>query len=540
MSGNIDSEQWQNFNQRLTYWIFKQGFWFQLKYSLFLGGKKPGLMLHFVHLTLRLVIFLIFGGLVWVGVVKFTGEEKFTKLFSDQVEKKFAADEIEIQGVSRERGKFTIFRLAMIADKSSFFTGLELSNLVCQRDFFVDFGRTWKPGLVEISKANLSLRAGADSEESAQAIAGVLFQEMGNLRPDAIHVANMSMRWGFTERSRGSITASKMKAIPQGDGWKLSFRGGTFSQNWLRELQIERLDVLVSKQGIKFEEAVFSKDGGLLVLEEFDIVAGYTPKVSGKMKMKSMSISSMLPVVARAYVDGKISGNFEVAGSTNTTEGITFDGEVILENGDVITLRDRISLLRALTVVDANNNYRRMDFKTGSFKLKFQEKGLMISDVKMFADDKMSLIGDMFVRKPKADEELVLDDGSDFFGETVKEDDLAKDINISLLEAGKDSNDRESGFETDDDKSLFGKLAIMSINRRILEYEAEKLSQSYRYEGEFKITLMQTAFDRAPELKAVFPGTADGGRIPISVPIQGVLYELTEGIAKQLYEKGRR
>ncbi len=120
MSGNIDSEQWQNFNQRLTYWIFKQGFWFQLKYSLFLGGKKPGLMLHFVHLTLRLVIFLIFGGLVWVGVVKFTGEEKFTKLFSDQVEKKFAADEIEIQGVSRERGKFTIFRLAMIADKSSF------------------------------------------------------------------------------------------------------------------------------------------------------------------------------------------------------------------------------------------------------------------------------------------------------------------------------------------------------------------------------------------------------------------------------------
>jgi hypothetical protein len=181
-----------------------------------------------------------------------------------------------------------------------------------------------------------------------------------------------------------------------------------------------------------------------------------------------------------------------------------------------------------------------MDFKTGSFKLKFQEQGLMISNVKLFADDKMSLIGEIFVRKPKSDEELVLDDGSEFFGETVKEDDLAKDISISLLESGNDSNDRELGFETDDDKSLFGKLAMLGKNRRILEYQAEKLTHSYRYEGEFKITLLQTAFDRAPDLKAVFPGNADGGRIPISVPIQGVLYELTEGIAKQLYEKGRR
>lgn len=540
MSGNIDSEQWQNFNERLGYWISKQGFWFQLRYSLFLGGKKSGLMYHFVHLALRLVIFVILGGLAWVGVVKFTGEEKFSKLISDAVEEKCAANEIQIQGVSRERGKFTISRLAMIADKSSFFTGLELSNLVCQRDFFVDFGKTWKPGIVEISKVNLSLRAGADSDESAHTIANVLFQEMGSLKPDAIHVANMSMRWGFTERSRGSITASKMKAIPQGDGWKLSFRGGTFSQNWLRELQIERLDVVISRQGVKFEEAVFTKDGGSLVLEEFDIVAGYTPKVSGKMKMKWMNISSMLPVVARAYADGKISGNFEVGGSTNTTEGIIFDGEVVLEKGDVITLRDRIPLLRALTVVDGNNNYRRVDFKTGSFKLKFQEQGLMISDVKLFADDKMSLIGEMFVRKPKSDEELVLDDGSEFFGGVVKEEDLAKDINISLREAGKASNDRASGFERDDDKSLFGKLAVQGKNRRILEYQAEKLSQSYRYEGEFKITLMQTAFDRAPVLKTAFPATAEGGRIPISVPIRGVLYELTEDIAKQLYDKGRR
>jgi len=50
--------------------------------------------------------------------------------------------------MSRARGKFTIGRLALIDEENSFFRGLELSNLICQRDFFVDFGKTWRPGIV--------------------------------------------------------------------------------------------------------------------------------------------------------------------------------------------------------------------------------------------------------------------------------------------------------------------------------------------------------------------------------------------------------
>jgi hypothetical protein len=353
-------------------------------------------------------------------------------------------------------------------------------------------------------------------------------------------VLNMSMRWGYTERSRGSISGSKMKAIPYQDGWKLSFREGTLSQNWLKNLQIEKLDVVISKKGIRFEEASFSKDGGTLVLENFELTAGQRPRVSGNMTLKNMNISSMLPVVARPYVEGKISGDFTVDGSTNTSEGVRFNGEVKLAEGDVITLRDRIPLLRALAAVDANHQYRRLDFKVGSFNLESQEKGMMISKVNLFADDTLSLSGEMFVRKPKSDEELVLDDGSEFFGEIIKSDDQADDVDISLRGAGKAANSSGTGFQKDEDKSLFGKLAILGENRRMREYESEKLSRSYRYEGEFQITLMKTAFDRAPELKAVYPAATDTGRIPMAVPIQGVLYEVTADLANQLYEKGRR
>ncbi|MES2983159.1 MAG: hypothetical protein V4727_12675 [Verrucomicrobiota bacterium] len=497
-------------------------------------------MFHFVQLALRLVIFLILLAASWVAVVKRTGKQKFTDTVCLKLAEKFSANEIEIRGVSRERGKFTIHRLAMFNEESSFFRGLEFANLVCQRDFFVDFGKTWKPGIVEISKVNLSLRAGADSDEGAQAIGDVLFQDLGSLKPDAIHVANMSMRWGYTERSRGSINESQMKAVPVAGGWRLSFRGGTFSQNWLKRLQIEELDVVITREGIRFDNAVFSKNGGSMVLEQFEVVAGQRPEVSGQMKIKAMNISSMLPMVARAYVSGKISGEFIVSGSTNSTGGIGFDGEVSLQDGDVITLRDRLPLLRAMSAVDSNHDYRHVDFRVGSFQMEMKGQGLKLSDVKLFADDTMSLTGELFIRKPKSDEELVLDDGSEFFGEIVTADESGEDVDISLREAGEVSNRNEFGFEVEGDKSLFGKLAVLRENRRMREFESEKLSRSYRYEGEFNVTLMKTAFDRSPTLKAVYPAATEAGRIPITVPIKGLLYEVTGDLANEIYEKGGR
>lgn len=497
-------------------------------------------MFHFVHLSLRLLLFLLVALGVWVFTVKMTGEQKFVAGISEVFRQKFAADEIEIQGVKRERGKFTVHRLAMIDDRGSFFRGLEISNLICQRDFFVDFGKNWKPGIVEITKVNLSLRAGTDTDQDAQAIGDIIFQDMGSRRPDAIHVANISIRWGYNERSRGSISGSQMIAKPLTDGWRLSFRGGEFSQNWLKKLQIEELDMVVTRSGIRFDQAIFSKDGGSVVLEDLLVVAGQRPKISGQMKLRGIGITSMLPGVARAYVEGKISGDFKISGSTNTTDGLTFDGEVSLQEGDVITLRDRVPLLRALSAVDSGHIYRRVDFRIGSFRMRMQGKGLQLSGVKLFADDTMTLNGDLFVRKPKSDEELVLDDGSEFFGEIVTSDESAADMDISLSEAGGISNRNEIGFDIQGDKSLFGKLAELRQTRRVREFEAEKLTRSYRYEGEFKVSLMKSAFDRAPALKEAYPVDPDTGRILISAPIEGVLYEVTSDIANEIYEKGRR
>lgn len=540
MSGNFDSEQWQNFNERLSHWISKQGIWFQFRHSLPIGDRNGNYISHFVHRILRFGLFSIIAALLWVGVVKLTGEERFREMVLKSLQEKFSAKEIEMGSMSRARGKFTIGRLALIDEENSFFRGLELSNLICQRDFFVDFGKTWRPGIVQISKVNLLLRAGADTDEGADAIGNVLFQDLGDLRPEAIRVANMSMKWGYTESSRGSVTGSQMKAVPTADGWRLSFRGGTFSQNWLKNLQIQELDVLITRKGILFEKAIFTKNEGSLVFDQLEIKSGQRPLVSGHMKMKGLDISGMVPMAARAYIEGRISGEFTISGSTNSTDGVGFDGVVELDKGDVITLRDKIPMLRALSVVDANRTYHRVDFRTGSFRLEMKGKGLEISDIKLFADDTMSLFGGIVVRKPKSDEELVLDDGSEFFGRLTAADESIEDVNLSLREAKELANKNNMGFQEDGNKSLFEKLAALRASNRLREFESEKLSRSYRYEGEVNVTLMKTTFDRVPELKQAYPQTSGGGRIVIPVPIKGLLYEVTSELADIIYDKAKK
>lgn len=61
-----------------------------------------------------------------------------------------------------------------------------------------------------------------------------------------------------------------------------------------------------------------------------------------------------------------------------------------------------------------------------------------------------------------------------------------------------------------------------------------------QYEGQFLITPPSDAFERAGELRQRYPVDRATNRIPIRVPIEGVLYELTLKQAEDIYQQGRR
>ncbi len=547
MNAQTESEQLQNFHQRLGQWVSGQGFWFQLRYSLSGVGDKGALTYHILRLFMRIFLFLLLlaaGGVVFL--IRQTGSAPFRQEMQAAFLKRLGGEELQMQGSASDRGQFSIGRLALTGKEGTFFTELEMRNLKCKRSIFTSLSEIWDPGVVTISRADLSLRAGADSPEAAKEMADVYFQDMGGLKLQSIEVKDMFIRWGYSERTRGSIIGSTMTADRLPDGWKLRFRGGTFSQSWLKRLDIVDLVVQFDRNGLIIEEAVFRKNEGFVTFHGVKVKAGDRPEISGKIKMRKVNLSVLLPVAVRNFVEGSISAEFDVFGSTNSTEGLGFEGDLILEGEDFITIRDRIHILRALSVVDAFNNYRLIEFRKGSFHMKTHAGRVEISRLNLMAGELFRMNGS-FTARPSTAEEIQSSAGtlSKVYDESGilsdEELDNSNTLEITLEGAAKEGDEaKRQGFIKQRDESLFEKLGINLENRRLEELSAERLSRALRYEGAVEISLPKEVFDKAPKLKDTYPLRDDMGRILMRVPLDGLIYDLTLEQADGIYENGKR
>jgi hypothetical protein len=540
MNAQSETEQLQNFHQRLSQWVSSQGFWFQLRYSFSGKGTKGALTFHLLRLCARFAVFLLVAAAgVWVYLVKQADMSSYREEFQASLKEKLGAEQIEMRGLERRQGQFSISRLTMSGKESTFFSGLELRNLKCRKTLLDVFRKEWDPGVVTISRADLGLRAGSDSLEAAESIADVYFQDTEGIKLKAIVVNDLSVRWGYSARTRGSITGSDMRAERLPDGWRLRLKGGTFSQNWLKRLEIDEIDLFFGKKGIVFEKAQFRKGAGSVSFVDLKVKAGERPEISGAMRLRKIDVSSLLPMAVRNFVEGTLSAELKVFGSTNSTEGVGFEGNVALEGEDIIVIRDRVHLLRALSVIDVFNNYRRVDFRKGSFHMKTHGGRMEITDVNLAAGELFRMKGGLAVRLPTNEEALSFSENDSVSdqGGILNED----EIDFTLERAAEQAADSTRvGFGKAGDDSLYEKLGLSVETRRLEERASERLSRAYRYEGGLEISLPKEAFEKAPRLAEAYPKRDAGGRILMDVPLEGVLYELTLKQSDEVYQKGAR
>lgn len=401
----MESEQSQNFNERLSQWVANQGYWFQVRYSISGSGTTGTAMFHLMRLSVRLLIFLLIASAgYWVYLVKRTGSEGFREDFQRVMEESLSATESMMGGLVVERGQFVINRLATTGSGETFFSSFEARNIRGKIGLLHGQGRRWDPGTISISKLDLELNAGADDAEAAERISAAIFRFSPDVVITNLDVTDASLRWGYSERTRGSISNSAMKVQRGKDTLRMSFQGGTFSQNWLRDLEIVSLVINATPDGLVFEQAKFQRKRGTVDFSGLSVSGGQRPGVDGIAKIRMLDLENALPAALTSFVEGSISGDFKVSGSTNTSEGIGFEGQVTLDGQDKIMLRDRVFLLKALSVVDYVRNYHRTDFSSGSFSMKSGGGSLVLSDVSLTADELLTLEGGMRVRLPTAEE----------------------------------------------------------------------------------------------------------------------------------------
>ena len=544
----MTDDRFENFGDRLSQWVSSQGFWFQVRYSMSGKGMRGRLVFHLVSLGFRFLVFLLIVGLfAWIYLERRTGTANFLSGFKKSLTEGIAATEVEMRGLKRLQGQLELSRIAAEGDNATFFSSLEARNIRCKMGLLDGLFGVWNPGVVAIAKLDLDLRAGADDAESAASMSRVLFSDHENVDARSFDIAEANIRWGYSDRTQGSIESTKVKMQRVDGAWRMIFKGGYLSQNWLNRAEVVEMVVLCTPEQVVFEKADLKQGEGTIDLAGLRIKTGERPQVEGVAKIRNIAIDNLAPASTHDYVDGTISGDFAVFGSTNSSDGIGFEGQVLMDGNDSISLRDKIHLLKALSVVDYSRNYHRVDFREGSFQLRVVGGGLELSEVNLKAQDLFTLEGAMKVRLPtqnEIDEAIAKGDGG--FGESISDgaDDAfvskalsqKEGADITLKRAASEAEGDQKSSTREEGVSLFDRLRANYELRRLQQQASERMSRMLRYEGTFRITIPADAFERTGRLQMEYPLDASTGRVPILVPIKGDLYGITLKQAEDIYE----
>lgn len=556
----MESEQLQNFNERLSQWVANQGFWFQVRYSMAGSGMKGRALFHLLRMAFRVTIFLALVGIgFWIFLVKRPDTARFREELQSKMKEGLAAKEFQLGGFQRVQGQLEVARFAAEGGKGTFFDNLEVRNLRCQMGLLDGFLGIWKPGIISISRMDLDFRAGSDDDESSADIAEVFFRRFSEFEADAFEVADATVRWGNwgkdSDVTRGMIESSVMKMQRTESGWRVSFRGGHFQQNWLRNLEIVHIEMTCNQNGVQFEKAELRDGHSTVDFRGLQVIAGARPELKGVAKVRNLSLGAVLPSALETFIEGSISGDFRVFGSVNTSDGVGFEGQVVLQSRedqpeikDSVVLRERIHILKALSDVDYSRNYNRVDLDEGTFDLKTQKGRMEISNVSLKAKDLFSLEGRMLVRPPTEKEKQdaiasgqVINPSPLFRREdeaAEERDRFRPDAGITLKNVAKQLKREREGTAAGQD--LFERVGLAVEERQLQEEELARQSQVLRYEGMFRISVPGDAFEMAPRLRQVYPSNAGDSRIYMQVPIEGNLYELTLKQAEDVYQLRQR
>ena len=545
----MEPEQLQNFNERLSQWVANQGFWFQVRYSMSGSGMKGRAMFHLLRLGFRALIFLALVSVgFWIFLVKRTESSRFLDGFRNDLQSGFSASDLQMRGFNRLQGQMEISRLAAEGGDDTFFTSLEARNIRCKMGLVDGMFGKWNPGMISMARLDIDLRAGADDAESARKLSEALFRKSPKVETSAFEVADATIRWGYSERTQGSIESSVLKMQRTDSGWRMVFKGGTFNQNWLRKLEIVNMVVLCEKTGLVFEKAELKQGAGTVDFSGLRLEGGERPRLDGIAKVRNLNLEGIIPPALKTFVEGSISGDFKVFGSTNDSDGIGFDGLVLLDGKDTLSLRERLHILRALSVVDYSRNYHRIDFVEGSFQMKTTRGGLEVSDLKLKSkDDLLNLEGKMAVRLPTQEEiKAAVEKGAGFESSPLfaPEDDasISKELpktesDFTLKRAAQEAKRVKEGIQSPESLTLFDRLGLSIEMRRLQNQASERMSRMLRYDGMFRISIPGDAFDRAARLRQLYPVDGGTGRIFMRVPIEGHLYELTLKQAEDIYQQ---
>lgn len=541
----MDKERLEEYQNRVAEWIGEQGIIFQLRYAGIVGNY--GIAKQFGNLLVKLAVFIV----AVIGIASFFlnrhfGTDHYRKNLSAQMSEVLGADEIEVGDFNRARGQGTFREIELSGSSDSFFIEGSMEMMTAPFTFLSGFSERWQPSDLSITRASFQLKAGGEEEEMEAAFRAIL-ETFEHQKLKAVTVEKLDIDWGYSKLTYGAIQGSHFRASFVDDRWEVNLKGGKFSQNWLQQLDLVEAQLIVTSTGVEVESLNLKMNEGTLNLSGFIGGTLGMPEFDLSGQMKSISFGPLIQlssVRVRDFLSGTISGELKITGSTNRR--IITTGQVTLEDADMVTMREKLEILKTMSVLDINRSYRRVDFDEGSFEFKTSGGGLEINEVNLRAGNLMKLRGGLLSYLPSQKEAaealgIVLTDG---FGNSL-ESDLTDESAAQTLENDRMTLKRvTNGGKVNDftlDVGAISQSGDVDGNLSPKELEDQRLRYEmnvHRVQANLALGIRDNAVVNYRSLKQLYPRDEEGWRwIPLEA--LSTFSKMTQAEAVRLLEDSR-
>ncbi len=521
MEDPVDQQRLNEYQSKVSDWIGRQGVLFQFRYARTVGAVTLGR--HLSGLTVKLVLFLVVAGVCGFFVLnRHFDSPGYGEKVAGQVANALGAGEIEVTGFSRNFGKGDFQFLELKGGEESFFYEAKFEKLRGEFSFLTGVTDSWRPSAISIKKADLRLKAGGSEDEMKLGFSSII-ESLKGQGISQIKIEDCSFSWGYSKLTFGRVRNSDFRAVLHEGIWEVELSGGTFQQNWLGPLAIKSADLKIGMGGIKIESLNLESNGGEADLKgsisgpvnmpTFDLAGGFNSLPIEKL-IKINGVST------REYIEGRISGDLKIGGSSNRQ--VELSGQVKLDENDSVTIRERWSLLRALSILDNERTYLRIDFNQGGFAFSTGGGGIEVSEINLNAGNKARLLGSFKTRLPTQAEaaETLGIKLTNNFSLDYTDSSAAQELENDRMRI--DSRDDELGFGVDIERSIDdGELEVPKAQLSVKELEALRMRQEmevHRILGDLKLAVPASSFNSSKALLEIYPKDELGWRwIPIEL-----------------------
>lgn len=537
-------EKLKDYENRISDWIGSQGIFFQLRYARTIRANS--LVRQFGNLAIKLlVISALILSLSYFILGRYFESDHYAEKMTKHVQEAFGVTEIEGKEFRRARGTGSYQGLTLTGGDRSFFYQSTMAGFRAPLSYFTGLSKKWAPDLINIERLEINLKSGGEEKEMREAFAVVL-DSFGGEGVRSIQVDDFSCDWGYSKLTYGSLGNTKMQAELKDGAWVVSFSGGTFQQNWIRNCEILNGEILINSSGLEVVALDLAHGQGSLKISGKVGAPIEKPNFDLKGIFKDLALDRFIDVsgeTVREFLEGHISGDLRITGSTNSL--IKVEGNAGVAEGLSLTIRERWPVLKAVSIMDPRRTFRRINFSEGGFEFTTQGGGLEVRNLSLSAKDKAKLVGDFKTRLPSQSEAarflgITLTDGfSNDFTDTSLAQKL-EDDRMSLRDAFT-KRERIDDFEFDRSRydAISREQEVQSSQKNLEGARLLGEMKVHRITGKMKLGIPESSFAENENLARLYPAEGDGWRW-IDIPLENQQFsKISEEANERILEQAR-